>query len=84
MRSRDRILASLEAVYREAFQGARERDDGGEMARLDFKFQRDQILLEALLDVRALLAELQAERPAEESSSLLDKAEALRRFTRLR
>ena len=34
MRSRDRVLQSLENVYREAFQSAEGRDDKDEMARL--------------------------------------------------
>lgn len=87
MRERETILANLETVYREAYERARESDDAEEMARLDFRFQRDQLLLEAVLDVRRLLA---ARPPAEEEgearseSSLLDKAEALRKITRLR
>ena len=35
MRSRDRVLQSLETVYREAFEEAKERDDRVEMARLE-------------------------------------------------
>ena len=85
MRHRDRILASLEGVYREAFDAARAREDAAAAERLDFEFQRDQIQLEVLLDLRDLL--FQAE-PAEEQETgssvtdLLDKAQKLRRFTR--
>lgn len=57
MRPRDRILSNLESTYREAFEAAKARDDQVEMARLDFEFQRDQIHLEVLLDLRTLLAE---------------------------
>lgn len=86
MRDRETILSNLEQVYREAYERAREEEDSGEMDRLDFRFRRDQLLLEALLDVRQLLAlpAEDAEEDGEEGSSLLEKAEALRRLTRLR
>lgn len=85
MRDRETILSNLEQVYREAYERARQADDSEEMDRLDFRFQRDQLLLEAILDVRQLLAlpERDAEQE-EEESSLLEKAEALRRIARLR
>lgn len=90
MRERRKILASLESTYREAFGQAQERDDVGEMARLDLDFQRDQLHLEVLLDVRALL--ISEVRPSEEEgasllkegSALIEKAGALRRIVRLR
>lgn len=80
MRQRDRVLQSLESVYRTAFDEARERNDADAMARLDLDYQRDQLHLEVLLDIRELLA------PTEEeaASSLLDKAQALRNITKLR
>lgn len=86
MRDRETIVSNLEKVYREAYETAREGEDDERMERLDFRFQRDQLLLEAVLDVRELLA---APAPAEgeeaeEESSLLDKAQALRKITRLR
>lgn len=85
MRHRDRILASLETVYRGAFEAAEERGDRQRMSRLDLDFQRDQLLLEALLDVRDLLAAP----PAEEDEGggvggLIDRARALKNLTRLR
>jgi hypothetical protein len=90
MRSRDRVLASLESTYREAFARAEAKEDQDEMARLDFEFQRDQVRLEILLDIRDLLAPREAP-PAGETSSLLkegsaliQKAGKLRRITRLR
>lgn len=87
IRDRERILASLENAYREAFDAARARDDRATMERLDLEFQRDQIQLEVLLDLRALLAAAAA--PAEGGdgggvSSLLDHAQALKKLTRLR
>lgn len=81
MRQRDRVLQSLEATYREAFKAARDRDDAREMARLDLEYQRDQLHLEVLLDIRDLLWAPPAE--AEKESSLLDKAQALRKITKL-
>ncbi len=90
MRERRRILTSLESTYREAFRRAEETDDRDEMARLDFQFQRDQIRMEVLLDIRELLAagaaqtDAEAAEPKKEETSLLEKAEALRRLTRLR
>ena len=89
MRDRRRILDSLEATYREAFAAAKERGDPDGMARLDLDFQRDQLHLEVLLDIRDVLAPADDE-PAkersllEEGSALMEKAGALRRIARLR
>ncbi len=82
MRARSRIIGSLESVYREAYQKADQAGDEARMRALDFGFQRDQVLLEAMLDVRDGLAGLRGEEPKAESS-LLDKAMAIRRFTKL-
>jgi hypothetical protein len=88
MRDRERILTSLESVYRDAFQAAREAGDEARARALDFEFQRDQVQLEVLLDIRELLAHPPAPpRDAEEGGSvsgLIDKAQALRRLTRFR
>lgn len=83
LRDRDRILSSLEGVYREAFDAARQREDDAGMARLDFEFQRDQVWIEVLLDVRDLLAPPSDEDPStgKQVGSLLEKARAIRRFT---
>ncbi len=64
MRQREKILANLEEMYREAYDRAKEEEDAGEMETLDLQFQRDQLFLEALLDVRALL-EAGSGRPGE-------------------
>jgi hypothetical protein len=89
MRDRRRILDSLEATYREAFAAAKERKDVEAMARLDLDFQRDQLQLEVLLDIRDVLAPAEEEPPKErslleEGSALIEKAGALRRIVRLR
>jgi hypothetical protein len=81
MRSRDRVIQSLEDAFREAFSAARQRDDKVEMARLELDFQRDQIHLEVLLDLRDLLS---SSSPDERGASLLEKAQVLRQLTRLR
>lgn len=83
MRDREKILGNLETLYRDAFDRARESEDEARMSRLDFRFQRDQLFLEAVLDVRDLLAAAPDD-DEDGSGSLLDKAEALRRITRLR
>lgn len=82
MRSRRRILDSLESVYREAFRKAEEGGDADRMARLDFDYQREQLRMEVFLDVRELL--IPREEEAENEGSLLDRAEAFRRIVRLR
>lgn len=81
MRQRERLLQSLEGVFREAYRAAQTQDDKEEMARLDFEYQRDQIHLEVLLDIRELLSPAPAE---EKGSSLLEKAQAIKQLTKLR
>jgi hypothetical protein len=81
MRSRERVLKSLETVYREAFEAAQEREDRGEMARLDLEYQRDQLHLEVLLDIRE---QLWVPDEDDKGPSLLEKAQALRKMTKLR
>lgn len=51
-RSRDRILADLDTMYREAFERAKASGDEGQMASLDFAYRREQLYFEILLDVR--------------------------------
>jgi hypothetical protein len=55
MRPRDRILANLEATYREQYEKARLADQSRRMEELDAGYQRDQLMLEVLLDIRELL-----------------------------
>lgn len=83
MRSRERVLQSLESFYREAFASARERGDRTEMSRLDLEYQRDQLHLEVLMDIRGLLSASE-EAGEDRGASLLDKAQALRHLTKLR
>ncbi|MHB1225454.1 MAG: hypothetical protein ACYC2G_15600 [Gemmatimonadaceae bacterium] len=51
-RSRDRILANLDDMYREAFERAKATADQGQMSALDFAYRREQLYLEILLDIR--------------------------------
>jgi len=51
-RSRERILANLDEMYREAFDRAKQTQDDGQMATLDFAYRREQLYFEILLDVR--------------------------------
>ena len=91
MRDRQRILENLEKLYRNELdrsagtEGAGGERPGRERAgseRLDFEFQRDQLYLEVILDLRDLMSGV----PEEEKStaSLLEKAQQLRDLTRLR
>lgn len=80
-RPRDRILENLERVYREAYDRASESGDRERMVELDASFQREQLLLEVLLDIRD---GLHAIADAPNASTALEKLEALRRLTRLR
>ena len=80
MRNRDRVLNSLENVYRSAFNVADENEDKSEMARLDLDYQRDQLQLEVLLDIRDLMTPDEVDK----TTSLLEKAQKLRKLTKLR
>jgi hypothetical protein len=51
-RSRDRILANLDDMYREAFERAKATGDQSQMATLDFAYRREQLYFEILLDIR--------------------------------
>ena len=51
-RSRERILANIDDMYREAFERAKTTGDDAQMATLDFAYRREQLYFEILLDVR--------------------------------
>jgi hypothetical protein len=78
MRPRDRILANLEAIYRESYARAKESGEPGRM--IDSAYMRDQLMLEILLDIRDLFSVA----PAASGGSALEKLEALRRLTKPR
>ena len=56
--------------------------EGAVGERLDFEFQRDQLYLEVLLDLRDLMSSSPEDEKS--TSSLLEKAQQLRNLTRLR
>jgi hypothetical protein len=83
MRSRERVLQSLEKVYLAAFSEAEAAEDPVRMAELDMEYQRDQLHLEVLLDIRELLAPADADQ-TDKTISLLEKAQNIRKLTKLR
>jgi hypothetical protein len=80
MRSRERILANLETIYRESYERAKKATDDGRMMDLESGYMRDQLMLEILLDIRDLFSVA----PAASGGTALDKLEAIRRLTKLR
>ena len=82
MRNREKVIHSLEGIYREAYDGAKSAEDESGMRGLDFGFQRDQVLLEVLLDLRDALGTLDKD-DEKKDPSLLDRAKAVRKFTKL-
>jgi hypothetical protein len=51
-RSRERILANIDDMYREAFERAKATQDQSQMTALDFAYRREQLYFEILLDIR--------------------------------
>ncbi|WP_420129707.1 hypothetical protein [Longimicrobium sp.] len=85
-RPREHILSNLEALYREAHARAQAATDHAEMARLDFEFRRDQLYLEAVLDVRDLLRPPPPPPPEtrnDDNKSVIEQISELRSLTRL-
>ena len=78
MRSRERILANLESIYRESYDRAKQTADQSRMLELDSAFMRDQLMLEILLDIRDLFSVA----PAAAGGSALEKLEAIRRLSK--
>lgn len=80
-RPRDRILGNLETIYREAYERAKASGDERRMLDLDASYQREQLLLEVLLDIRDALA---TPPPASPGVDPLAAIETIRRVTKLR
>ncbi len=81
MRSREKILTNLETIYREAYDRAKQTEDPGRMIDLDASYQREQLLLEVLMDIRDVMHGI-GDTPNEKSA--LEKLQALRKLTKLR
>jgi len=85
-RPRQQILDNLDTVYREAYERAKAAKDERRMADLDAAYQREQLLLEVLLDIRDGIA-APPPPPAAQRGAGPDPLAALdtiRRITRLR
>lgn len=83
-RPRDRILANLETVYREAYERAKTAGDERRMLDLDASYQREQLLLEVLLDIRDALAASPQPSPSSTGTNPLAALDTIRRVTKLR
>jgi hypothetical protein len=51
-RSRERVLANLDEMYREAFGRAQAAGDEAQKVTLDLAYRREQLYFEILLDIR--------------------------------
>ena len=83
-RPRDRILANLEAVYREAYDRAKSAGDERRMLDLDAAYQREQLLLEVLLDIRDGLAAQPPPGSPPPGTNPLTALDTIRRVAKLR
>jgi len=87
-RPRDRVLGNLESIYREAYDRAKAASDQVRMADLDAAYQREQLLLEVLLDIRDALASLSpGAEPGSgktQGSDPITALETIHRITKLR
>jgi hypothetical protein len=83
-RHRQQILDNLDVIYREAYDRAKKAGDERRMADLDASYQREQLLLEVLLDIRDALAAPSAPKPKDAGTDPVAALETLRRITRLR
>lgn len=84
-RHRQEILDNLDSVYREAYERAKGAKDERRMADLDAAYQREQLLLEVLLDIRdGLSAPVKPKPPAQPGPSPIAALDTIRRITKLR
>ncbi|MBW8771792.1 MAG: hypothetical protein JF590_00635 [Gemmatimonadetes bacterium] len=79
MRPRDAILRDLETIYQSSFDAAKKAEQPRRAEELDNAYQRDQLMMEVLMDVRDLLARQPAAPPGQ---SVIDQLEALRRIAK--
>jgi hypothetical protein len=83
-RARQQILDNLDTVYREAYERAKAAKDEVRMADLDAAYQREQLLLEVLLDIRDGMSGPAKPKPSSETGNPLAALDTIRRITRLR
>jgi hypothetical protein len=81
-RPRQQILDNLDSVYREAYERAKAAKDERRMTDLDAAYQREQLLLEVLLDIRDGLTTPPAK--SDTSTNPIAALDTIRRITRLR
>jgi len=82
-RQRQQILDNLDAVYREAYERAKQSGDERRMFDLDAAYQREQLLLEVLLDIRDGLSGLKPAK-SDAGGNPLAAIDTIRNLTRLR
>jgi len=84
-RQRQHILDNLETVYREAYERAKKAGDERRMLDLDAAYQREQLVLEVLLDIRDSLTGIK-HTPAkpETGGNPMAAIDTIRNLTRLR
>ncbi|HWC75326.1 MAG TPA: hypothetical protein VG454_15435 [Gemmatimonadales bacterium] len=84
-RQRQQILDNLDTVYREAFERAKKAGDERRMLDLDAAYQREQLLLEVLLDIRdGLTAAKPPPAKPEPGVNPIAAIDTIRNLTRLR
>ena len=85
MRPRQQILDNLDSVYREAYDRAKALKDERRMADLDAAYQREQLLLEVLLDIRDGIGGVPKQKPPPEpAGNPIAALDTIRRITKLR
>jgi hypothetical protein len=82
-RQRQHILDNLDTVYREAYERAKKAGDERRMLDLDAAYQREQLLLEVLLDIRDSLTGMKSAKP-ESGGNPMAAIDTIRNLTRLR
>ena len=82
-RQRQQILDNLDTVYRDAYERAKKTGDERRMLDLDSAYQREQLLLEVLLDIRDSLTNLKPAK-SDAGGSPIAAIDTIRNLTRLR
>jgi hypothetical protein len=83
-RPRQRILDNLESIYREAYDRAKAAGDERRMQDLDAAYQREQLLLEVLLDIRDAVPVRDPSPSGDTPADPIKVLETIRRVTRPR